>query len=176
MTKNDVLKKNEGVQLARTAGIAGTVVKTIIVATVASIFLSIPPSANAIENTQAESDISNGKLETQFIDLRIKYDEKLKTLEDRVLLLSEKDQEIRKLLETLVSATNITDFKLPVQSVTGTATQAISVSNEAVKNMERFYTTIGTYLGMLIAGITIILTAIGLVGGILGYKQVKQAA
>ena len=97
------------------------------------------------------------------------YDERIKALEGRVSLLSQKDDEIKTLVQALTSTPKSTDPNTSTDAVSEVAKHAIAAAAEGVKHIESFYTTAGAQLG-------IFLTGIALVGGWLGIKQFKGAA
>jgi hypothetical protein len=106
---------------------------------------------------------SGGK--DQLSDLQNIYDERIKQLEGRVSLLTQRDEEIT----TLISATKSIDPNMSMQAVSDAATRAIGAATEAVRHIENFYITTSTQLG-------IVLAALGVVGGLVGIRQFKQAA
>lgn len=105
------------------------------------------------------------RAEDQLSDLQNRYDERLKALEGRVSLLTQKDDEIKTLVQALTSTTKSAD----PNAVSEVAKHAIAAATEGVKNIESFYATAGTQLGIFLA-------AIALVAGWVGIKQFKGAA
>lgn len=126
-------------------------------------------NAGVLAETRPPATSSGNRDKDQLSDLQKRYDEQLKALENRVSLLTQKDDEIKTLVQALVSATKSTDPNVSIQAVGVAATHAITSATEAVKHLESFYATAGTQLG-------IILTALALVGGWLGITQFKGVA
>lgn len=146
---------------------------TIVWVTFASLSLLIFNASAGGTETRPQTTSGGQRVEAQLSNLQNRYDERLKTLEDNMSLLTQK---MTTLVQTLTSTTNSADLKVPMQALTGAATHAIVAGDEAVKRMESFYTAMGTLLAIFIGGLTIVLTALGVIGGVLGVRQFKQAA
>lgn len=114
---------------------------------------------------QEYSIAAENRAEDQLSDLENRYDERLKALEGRISLLTQKDDEIKTLVQALTSTTKSAD----PNAVSEVAKHAIAAATEGVKHIESFYATAGTQLG-------IFLGVIALIAGWLGIKQFKGAA
>lgn len=136
--------------------------KMLIVAMVTSLIL-IFLSVTRVPAEMQPPVTSGGK--DQLSDLQNIYDERIKQLEGRVSLLTQRDEEIT----TLISATKSIDPNTLMKAVSDAATRAIGAATEAVRHIENFYSNTITTLG-------IALTALGIVGGFFGIRQFKEAA